>query len=111
DQKQDDLRKALLQMARLSEDGSYARRPVDWDSPDVQRVEPLLAKRVDRRVLVSRMEGDRRVIEVAHEALFRSWTPLKAWLENARSELLLKQQIERDGAQCRDDRRSPDTRR
>ncbi len=109
DQKQDDLRRALLQMARLSEDGSYARRPVDWDSPEVLRVEPHLAKLVDRRVLVSRMEGDRRVIEVAHEALFRTWAPLKAWLENARSELLLKQQIERDAVTWRDNGRPPDT--
>ena len=42
---------------------------------------------------------------MAHEALFRAWTPLKAWLENARSELLLKQQIERDAATWRDNGR------
>ena len=86
DQKQEDLRKALLQMARLSEDGSYARRPVEWDNAEVRRVDAFLAKLVDRRVLVSRMEGDRRVIEVAHEALFRAWTPLEpGWKTPERS--------------------------
>ena len=94
--KEDDLRKALLQMARLSEDGSYARLPVSWDTAEIRRVEPILEKLVERRVLVSRMEGDARIVEVAHEALFRTWGPLKAWLDNARSELLLKQQLERD---------------
>ena len=106
--KQDDLRHALLQMARLSEDGSYVRRAVDWESPDIQRVDAILSKLVDRRVLVSRMAGDRRVIEVAHEALFRAWAPLRGWLENARAELLLKQQIERDAATWRDNGRTPD---
>ncbi|HXT51634.1 MAG TPA: WD40 repeat domain-containing protein, partial [Thermoanaerobaculia bacterium] len=105
---QDDLRKALLEMARLSEDGSYARRPVDWDTPEIQRVEPLLAQLVERRVLVSRLEGERRVIEVAHEALFRVWVPLRTWLENARAELLLRQQVERDAIAWRDGGRAPD---
>lgn len=109
EQKQDDLRRALLQMARLGDDGNYSRRPVDWDSPDIQRVQGLLATLVDRRVLVMRMDGDRRVIEVAHEALFRAWTPLTAWLGNARAELLLKQQIERDAVTWRDNGRPPDT--
>ncbi len=109
EQKQDDLRRALVQMARLGEDGNYSRRPVDWDNPDVERVRDLLATLVDRRVLVTRMEGDRRVIEVAHEALFRTWAPLHAWLGNARSELLLKQQIERDALSWRESGRAPDT--
>ena len=106
--REDDLRKALLEMARLSEDGSYARRPVDWEAPEVQRVEPLLAQLVDRRVLVSRLEGERRVIEVAHEALFRVWVPLRTWLENARAELLLKGQVERDAIAWREGGRKPD---
>ena len=106
--REDDLRKALLEMARLSEDGSYARRPVDWETPEIQRVEPLLAQLVDRRVLVSRLEGDRRVIEVAHEAIFRVWVPLRTWLENARAELLLKQQVERDAIAWREGGRRPD---
>ena len=108
EQKQDDLRRALLQMARLGDDGNYTRRPVDWDSVDIQRVHELLTTLVDRRVLVTRLDGDRRIIEVAHEALFRAWAPLKAWLENARSELLLRQQIEHDAMAWRDSGRTPD---
>jgi WD40 repeat protein len=108
DQRQDEFRQALLQMARLGDDGSYSRRPVDWDSPEIQRVHPLLTTLVDRRVLVTRMEGDRRIVEVAHEAIFRAWAPLHAWLTNARSELLLKQQIERDAIAWRDSGRPGD---
>jgi hypothetical protein len=64
-------------MARLSEDGSDARLPVSWDNAEIRRVESLLEKLVERRVLVSRMEGDTRMVEVAHEALFRTWGPLR----------------------------------
>ncbi|MGE0812711.1 MAG: TIR domain-containing protein [Vicinamibacterales bacterium] len=102
ERKEDALRRALLQMARLGDDGTYARRPVDWDHADIQRVHDLLTTLVDRRVLVTRLDGDRRIVEVAHEALFRAWTPLQAWLTNARSELLLAQQIERDAAAWHD---------
>jgi WD40 repeat protein len=106
--REDDLRKALLEMARLSEDGSYARRPVSWDNPAISRVESILEKLVERRVLVSRMEGDGRMVEVAHEAIFRTWKPLRAWLDNARSELLLKQQLERDAAAWQESGRGAD---
>ena len=94
--KEDDLRRALLQMARLSEDGTYARQPVSWNNAAIRQVEPILDKFVERRLLVVREEGDSKVVEVAHEALFRSWEPLRMWLEYARSELLLKQQLRRD---------------
>jgi hypothetical protein len=94
--KEDDLRVALLQMARLSEDGSYARLAADWDKPEIARAKPILDKLVERRVLVSRVEGDTPVVEVAHEALFRTWKPLQAWLDNSRTDLLLRQQLERD---------------
>jgi WD40 repeat protein len=109
EQRHDELRQALLQMARLGDDGTYSRRTVEWDSPAIRRVHPLLTTLVDRRVLVTRMEGDRRIVEVAHEALFRAWAPLNAWLTNARSELLLKQQIERDAISWRDSGRPGDT--
>ena len=66
--KEDDLRKALLQMARLSEDGSYARLPGSWDNAEIRRVVSIRETLVERRILVSRMDGDMRIVEVAHEA-------------------------------------------
>jgi WD40 repeat protein len=94
--RQDDLRIALLQMARLGEDGSHARVAVEWSRPEIERAKPILDQLIDRRVLVSRVEGNTPVVEVAHEALFRTWAPLRAWLDNARADLLLRQQLERD---------------
>jgi WD40 repeat protein len=105
---EDDLRRALIRMARLTEDGQYARRPVRWDVEEIQRARPLLERLVKRRLLVSRMEGDASIVEVAHEALFRSWAPLRGWLDNNRSELLLRQQIARDAKAWEEGGRSAD---
>ncbi|MEM9920207.1 MAG: toll/interleukin-1 receptor domain-containing protein [Bacteroidota bacterium] len=94
--RREDLKNAFLQMARLTDEGSYARQPVSWDQADVAKVADLLKKFVEQRLLVDRRNGQEQIVEVAHEALFQSWKPLKSWLDNHRSELLLRQQLKRD---------------
>ncbi len=37
--------------------------------------------------------GDEALVEVAHEALFRSWPRLKAWIEEAQDDLILLRQV------------------
>jgi len=90
------LRKAFVQMARLSDDGRFVRQAVDWDSPVLQAVHPTIERFIDRRLLVSRTEDGVRTVEVAHEALLRSWPPLRGWLNEDRAQILLKQQITRE---------------
>ena len=46
--------------------------------------------------MVNRTDGKENMVEVAHEALFNAWKPLRVWLNNHRSELLLRQQLKRD---------------
>lgn len=87
------LRIAFLQMVRLADDGQFARQPVPWDAPELRPVEDLLDSFVERRLLVSRAEGGTRVLEVAHESLFRTWKPLRSWIEDHRAEFLLRQQV------------------
>jgi WD40 repeat protein len=105
--KEDDVRRAFLQMARLTEEGAYARQPVSWDRAEIQTVQANLQDFERRRLLVTRMEkGEQRTVEVAHEALFRSWAPLKAWLDSHRGELLLSAQLRRDARAWEENRRS-----
>lgn len=94
--KEDELRSAFLRLARLTPEGRYARRPAPWEAEELAAVRPLLERFVERRLLVRRAEGDTAMVEVAHEALFRSWVPLRGWLDNNRAEMLLRQQIQRD---------------
>lgn len=92
------LRRAFVRMARLSDQGSYARQPVSWDADELKPVHGILDRFVDRRLLVKTVDKGETQIEVAHEALFRSWAPLVGWLDANRADLLLKQQVERDAA-------------
>ncbi|MFK7893475.1 MAG: toll/interleukin-1 receptor domain-containing protein [Granulosicoccus sp.] len=98
DENETPLREAFLLMARINDEGQYARRAVDWDSDDLQPIQHILDKFVERRLLVIRGDADTRTIEVAHEALFRSWQPLNRWLDENRAQLRLKQEISREAS-------------
>lgn len=102
------LRRAFASLARLSGDGGYSRRPAPWRSDELRPVHALLERFVDRRLLVKREDGGEPVVEVAHEALFRSWEPLRLWLEENRATLLLKQRVRREAAAWDEGRRDPD---
>lgn len=90
------LRSAFLAMVRLTDEGSFARKPVRWESPELAPVHPQLEQFVQRRLLIVQSEGEERVVEVAHEALFRTWPLLRDWLDEGKAEVLLKQRIARD---------------
>jgi type II secretory pathway pseudopilin PulG len=75
-------------MVRVGPEGEFLRRRALWlDLPP--RAQPLLQRFVEGRLLVSRGEGGERVVEVAHEALLRSWPRLEDWLREDRDNLRL----------------------
>ncbi|MFK7744836.1 MAG: toll/interleukin-1 receptor domain-containing protein [Roseobacter sp.] len=86
------IRDAFLSMARpTTESVGWARNSIQWDhlDPDVQ---PMLEPFVDpQRLLVRRAAG---TVEVAHEALFRSWGRLRRWLEENAEALHLLNEIQ-----------------
>jgi WD40 repeat protein len=87
-----DLRRAFLQMVRLGDGGAYVRHPARWrDLP--AGIHGLLERFVAARLLVSRDESGERVLEVAHEALFRSWGRLRDWLDEDRELLLWRRRL------------------
>ncbi len=102
------LRPAFLEMVRISEEGTYARKVASWDNTKLQPVHALLERFIDRRLLVTRAEGDTRIVEVAHEALFYSWPPLKTWLDEHRAEMLLKREIAREAVTWESNNHSAD---
>lgn len=72
---------------RHEEDLSTAtRRRLTWRSlrpaspQDAIHQDALLARMVDARLLVTDQEGIEPTVEIAHEALIRSWTRLHSWL-------------------------------
>jgi formylglycine-generating enzyme required for sulfatase activity len=53
----------------------------------------LLEAFTEARLLTASRVGDEAVIEVAHEALFRSWPRLAEWIETAQDDLRLLRQV------------------
>jgi WD40 repeat protein len=87
------LRQAFLSLVRVNDEGHFTRRPANWaDLPE--RIYPLLERFVQARLLVSRQENGARVLEVAHEALFRVWGRLAAWLDQDRAFLLWRKRLD-----------------
>jgi hypothetical protein len=76
-------------MVRINAEGGYARRRALFD--DLSRPAlPLLRRFVDARLLVTdRDPQGRETIEVAHEALLRTWPLLGGWLAEDRDKLRL----------------------
>jgi formylglycine-generating enzyme required for sulfatase activity len=84
EEEQEALRQAFLDhLVALSDDGRAAKRPARLDDlPPASR--EIVRRLVDDRLLVS----DAGVVEIAHEALLRTWEPLVAWIEEGKVELL-----------------------
>ena len=82
-------------MVRINAEGGYARRRALFDDLP-RRALPLLRRFVDARLLVTdRDPQGRETIEVAHEALLRTWPLLGGWLAEDQDKLRLLESIQR----------------
>ena len=74
------LCRAFLRLVRVGDHGQYGRKPV-ISSELPESVQGIFERFVQARLLVSRSQDGKCTIEVAHEALFRSWSRLAAWIK------------------------------
>ena len=86
------LRAALIRLVRIDAEGRFVRQPRRWDEM-AAAVQPLLERFIEARLLVARDEGGQRVVEVAHEALFRAWDRFVVWLNADREFLLWRERL------------------
>jgi hypothetical protein len=91
---QADLRHAFRTLVRVNEEGKYVRQPASRSELPAS-VRDVLERFVQARLLVAGGEGDKQILEVAHEALFRSWERLRLWLDEDREFLLWQQRLHR----------------
>jgi formylglycine-generating enzyme required for sulfatase activity len=78
------LREAFLEhLVTLNEEGQAAKRAAELQELS-ERSRPIVQRMVNRRLLVS----DAGVVEIAHEALLRTWEPLVKWIEEGKVDLL-----------------------
>ncbi len=89
------FRQALIPaMVRITEEGKFVRRHARWqDLPS--RAHDLLDEFVEARLIISDGKENERVIEVAHEALFRAWPMLEGWLHEDRNNLIILDDLRR----------------
>lgn len=87
-----ELRTALLKMVRINEEGNYVRRTARWSELPIGAHE-LLERYVTARLLTSIGDGKERYLDVAHEALFRSWGQLEKWLDEDRQFMLWRRRL------------------
>ncbi len=88
-----ELRAAFVAMVRINDEGHYARRPILM-SEVPPSVKDLLERFVEARLLVAQGDGRGSQLEVAHEALLRSWDRLVGWLAEDRAFLLWRKRVE-----------------
>lgn len=85
----------LVRVARPGEDGDDARRRTPLSEvAGLARVDRVIGALTDARLLVTDAdESDNCTVEVAHEAIIRSWSRLRAWLDEDRQFLLWQQRV------------------
>ena len=88
-----DIRSAFLSMVRVNEKGQHTKQPARWQHMPLV-IHGTLERFVQARLLVSDGDGKDRVLEVAHEALFRVWSRLSKWLDEGKAFLLWRRRFE-----------------
>ncbi len=87
------LREAFLDhLVTLNEEGQAAKRVAELQELP-ERSRPIVQRMVNRRLLVS----DAGRVEIAHEALLRTWEPLVKWIKEGKEELLQRRRVRRLG--------------
>ncbi len=106
DQKTHLLGRVFKELVEVDERGTATRQraPLGWFD---EAEHALIRAFADARLLVMGEGADKDAVEVAHEALFRSWTRLKDWIVEAQEDLILLRQV-RNAAHDWEKRAHPD---
>lgn len=91
-------RQLLLRLVRLGEDTHATRRrgtrrQLAQESTDPAKTEQSLEALVRARLVTL----DAETVEITHEALLHAWPRLRGWIDEGKSDHLLRQRLEEDG--------------
>ena len=105
---QDACRRLMLRLVAPGEGTSDTRRRLPLRELDRDR-EPDRSRRVASEMTDARLlTVDRDSLEIAHEALLRSWPRLRRWIDESRDELRTRQRIGHAAAEWHAQERDPD---
>lgn len=92
------MRRVMLRMVTI-EGGAVARRRVSEselaysDAEESKRVEYVVNRLVEARLLVKGQEAGTVYVEPAHDFLVRGWDELQKWIKNQQDDLALQQRL------------------
>ncbi|MCX5952019.1 MAG: SUMF1/EgtB/PvdO family nonheme iron enzyme [Cyanobacteria bacterium] len=97
DEEIEELERAFIDhLVRLTSDGQAAKQPARQEAlPAASR--RLVGLFVEARLLVSGKGSDGDAVEIAHEALLRTWPKLVGWIDKGREALLQRLRVRRLG--------------
>lgn len=89
------LPRVFRELLEVNESGTATRKraPLEQVERDAASRELTQALIQARLLTTSRGADNNALVEVAHEALFRSWGQLKDWIEEAQDDLILLRQV------------------
>ena len=83
-------------LVRLTSDGQAAKQPAPLEALPPASLR-LVGQFVEARLLVSGKGADGDQVEIAHEALLRTWPKLVGWIDKGREALLQRLRVRRLG--------------
>ena len=83
-------------LVRLTSDGQAAKQPAPLEALPAASLR-LVGLFVEARLLVAGKGRDRDAVEIAHEALLRTWPTLKIWIDKGREALMQRLRVRRLG--------------
>ncbi|MBN6040235.1 WD40 repeat domain-containing protein [Amycolatopsis sp. 195334CR] len=86
DTEREALRRTLLRMVTVVDGGGAVRRHVRRDEADLTVLTPLIEARL--------VTADQSGAQISHEALLTAWPRLRAWVDEDRHGLLVRQQLD-----------------
>lgn len=106
-QKKELLRKIMLRLISLEGDEPAGKKvsleDLNFSQDDMPKIIETISKMVNARLLVKYSENSHHVyIEPAHDALVRSWTAPREWIDSyGKDNLLLLQRLETAAKECK----------
>jgi WD40 repeat protein/serine/threonine protein kinase len=101
-------RRLFLHLVSPGEGAGDTRRVVDRAEIEADSAPQVMARVVEPLTAARLLTVDKRVVQIAHEALLRSWPRLRGWIDEARDDLRVRQRLIRHAEEWRSADREPD---
>lgn len=108
DDQKNATQRLFLRLVTPGEGTPDTRRLLPIDEVE-QDSEPETTRKVVEALTDARLLSvDENTVQIAHEALLRTWPRLNSWIEDSRDDLRMRQRIQHDAAEWENDGREPD---